>query len=102
MLGAFGVQGYSIDSQGNRTNIVYGQDGALPMTDNSFGWSQGTDSTELDAQPLSDASVWIDQLPHADGDIGTLTVRMTFMDGGVYDAEFSVALFTGLSGCRAG
>ncbi len=102
MLGAFGEVAYSIDPQGNKTNIVYGQGGTLPMSDNSFEWSQGTDASELDAQPLSVVSVRIDQLPLADGDLGTLTVRMQFTDGSVYDAEISAALFTGLSGCPAG
>lgn len=97
----FGVVSATISSDGTEIDF-YGQDGSLPLTDNSFTWSQGSNPAEVDGNPISDASVTFDAMPAADGDDGTLTIRMEFNDGGIYDSQVSAALVTGLEGCPAG
>jgi hypothetical protein len=104
-LDAFGVIGYQIDSQGNETHPEYGQGGPLPdprNTDSSFGWSQGTDATELDSQALTNVTVRFDALPQADGDAADLTLRMVFADGRVYHVKLQAPLVTDAGGCPAG
>jgi hypothetical protein len=97
----FGVVSSTIDSNGTETDF-FGQDGTLPLTDNSFTWSQGTNAAEVDDQPISEATVTFEGMPAGEGDAGALTIRMVFSDGGIYDTQVSAALFTGLEGCPAG
>jgi hypothetical protein len=104
-LDAFGVIGYKVDTQGNKSDPEYGQGGLIPDTgygDSSFEWFQGTDATELDSQALSNVTVRFDALPNFDGDAGVLTLRMVFADGGVYHVRLQAPLVTASSGCPAG
>jgi hypothetical protein len=102
-LDPFGVLSYSTDANGNMIDVVYGQEGTLPLSaDNMFEWQQGADASAVDDQPISTASVSIDSMPGADNAIGTLTVRMVFADGGIFDTRANAAIDETFSGCPAG
>ncbi|HEX4452334.1 MAG TPA: hypothetical protein VH143_15765 [Kofleriaceae bacterium] len=102
-LDPFGVLSYSTDANGNMIDVVYGQQGTLPLsTDNMFEWEQGADASAVDDQPISTATVTIDAMPGADAATGTLTVRMVFGDGGIFDARVSAPIDETFSGCPAG
>jgi hypothetical protein len=89
-LDPFGVLSYATDANGNMIDIVYGQQGTLPLsTDNWFEWDQGSDATAVDSQPIANATVMFDAMPGADNASATLTIRMVFADGGIYDAQVS-------------
>ncbi len=102
-LDPFGVLSYSTDANGNMIDVVFGQQGTLPLSaDNTFEWEQGADASAVDDQPISSATVSIDAMPGADNATGVLTVRMVFSDGGIFDARASAAIDETFSGCPAG
>jgi hypothetical protein len=102
-LDAFGVLSYSTDANGNMIDVVYGQQGTLPLsTDNTFEWEQGADASAVDDQAITTATVTIDEMPGADDATGALTVRMVFADGGLFDARVSAPIDETFSGCPAG
>ena len=79
-----------------------GQSGTLPLANNEFTWIQGPDPNEVDAQALTDVSIRIDQMPAAEGELGVLTIRMAFADGGIYDVEIGSAIKTPPVFCGGG
>lgn len=93
-LGELGVIG---SSPGGAS--IFGQSGALPLANNAFSWVQGPDPSEIDATPLATVSIRIDKLPEAEGDLGILTIRMAYTDGGVYDVQVGTRATTPLAGC---
>ena len=102
-LDAFGVLSYATDANGNMIDIVYGQQGTLPLsTDNMFEWEQGTNANAVDSQPITSATVTFDAMPGADNSSATLTIRMVFADGGIYDAQASAPIDESFSGCPVG
>jgi len=70
------------------------QDGRLPLVANYFFWLQGENPDDIDSQALDDVEVRIDDLPDKEGETGAITVRMEFIDGGIYDVQVHVPALT--------
>ena len=102
-LDPFGVLSSATDANGNMIDIVYGQQGTLPLSaDNWFEWDQGSVASAVDSQPLTSATVTFDAMPGADDASATLTIRMVFADGGIYDAQVSALIDPSFDGCPVG
>ncbi|HEY1549860.1 MAG TPA: hypothetical protein VGG28_18655 [Kofleriaceae bacterium] len=102
-LQPFGVLSYATDANGNMIDVMYGQQGALPLSaDNMFEWEQGSNPNTVDDQPITSATVEFDAMPGADNASATLTIRMVFADGGIFDTQVSAPIDESFVGCPVG
>jgi hypothetical protein len=87
-LGDFGVLA---DQAGNSGEVISGQTGTLPGN-NTFEWVQDTNRSQLDATPITAASINPVDVPGADGDTGEVMLYLEFEDRGIYDVQVTAPL----------
>lgn len=100
-LGDFFETSVGTSNTGSEVHM-HAQYGMLPLENNSFGWQQGLEINELDDEPLASVSVRIEEVPAAEGEPGTVVLRMEFTDGNVYDVRLTAPVTTGFVGCPVG